>query len=59
METVELSPAHNRGFASGGMREKPETYGKLINFIDGLTRRECSSSARCKAPERYAQAAQF
>jgi len=36
------------------VREKLETYGKLINFMDGLKRRECSSSARCKAPERYA-----
>jgi hypothetical protein len=37
------------------MREKLETHGKLTNFMEGLTRQEYSSSARCKAPERYMQ----
>ncbi len=30
--------------------EKLEKYGKLINFMGGLKRRECSSSTRCKTP---------
>ena len=53
--TEQSATVYNRGFASGGMRDKLETYGILINFMDGLTRREYSSSARCKAPERWAQ----
>jgi len=37
------------------VREKFETYGKLINFMDGLTRQASLKPARCKAPERWAQ----
>ena len=51
----EIQRNANRGFAPGGMREKLETHGKLTNFMEGLTRQEYSSSARCKAPERYMQ----
>jgi len=49
---IDRITCHNRGFAPGEMREKLETHVKLISFMDGLKRRECSSSARCKAPER-------
>jgi hypothetical protein len=35
------------------VREKFETNGKLINFMDGLTRQAGLKPARCKAPERY------
>jgi len=38
------------------VREKFETNGKLINFMDGLTRQAGLKPARCKAPERYKQA---
>jgi len=31
---------------------KFETNGKLINFMDGLTRQADLKPARCKAPER-------
>lgn len=31
---------------------KFERNGKLINFMDGLTRQDGSKPARCKAPER-------
>jgi len=34
---------------------KFETNGKLINFMDGLTRQACKKPARCKAPERWVQ----
>jgi len=37
------------------VREKFVTYGKLINFMDGLTRQAGLKPARCKAPERYGQ----
>jgi len=37
------------------VREKFETNGKLINFMDGLTRQASLKPARCKAPERYTQ----
>jgi hypothetical protein len=36
--TEQSATVYNRGFASGGLREKFETNGKLINFMDGLTR---------------------
>jgi len=32
---------------------KLETYGILINFMNGLTRQASLKPARCKAPERY------
>jgi len=38
------------------VRVKFEKYGKLINFMDGLTRQASKKPARCKAPERYGQA---
>lgn len=36
--TEQSATMYNRGFASGGLREKFDTNGKLINFMDGVTR---------------------
>ena len=53
--TEQSATMYNRGFASGGLREKFDTNGKLINFMDGLTWQAGLKPARCKAPERYTQ----
>lgn len=44
---------HYKVFAPGQVLEIFETFGKLINFMDGLKRWECLNSARCKAMECY------
>jgi len=47
-----IKTAGNRGFAPGGVQENLKRMEILTIFMDGLKQQECSSSARCKAPER-------
>jgi hypothetical protein len=46
----------NRGFAPGGCGKNLKRMEILNIFMDGLTRQAYLKPARCKAPERYAQA---